>query len=443
MAEVYGRLTGDAQSRLVSWKLVNTDPVTGEGVYAPIMALEPLSIGGGGGGPSTTVALDAATLAALETISVANFPAVQPVSDNGGSLTVDGTVAVSNFPATQPVSGTFWQTTQPVSGPLTDTQLRATPVPVSGTFWQATQPVSGPLTDAQLRAASVPISDGGGSLTVDGTFWQATQPVSGTFWQATQPVSGPLTDAQLRAVAVPVSGTFWQATQPVSGTFWQATQPVSGTFWQATQPVSIAASVTTVDAGPTAADAPLTANPITTGGRSSDATPAKMSADADVVNNWVDRRGATIVRDREDMNRTQKSWKFTSTAAAAAETILTVVPMTNFVDAAGATTFAVTANKIMRITHITVSLRTTTAAAPWGRLRLRANAGGAAIITSPLVMTVGVAGGAAVIGSTGVTTINLDEELEFSGTQQFCLTFENNVATNVTDITLLGYEYDN
>jgi len=53
----------------------------------------------------------------------------------------------------------------PVSGPLTDAQLRATAVPVSG-----------PLTDAQLRASAVP-------------------------------VSGPLTDAQLRASAVPVSGT--------------------------------------------------------------------------------------------------------------------------------------------------------------------------------------------------------------------------------------------
>ena len=36
--------------------------------------------------------------------------------------------------------------------------------------------------------------------------------------QGTVTVSGPLTDTQLRATAVPVSGTFWQATQPVSGT---------------------------------------------------------------------------------------------------------------------------------------------------------------------------------------------------------------------------------
>lgn len=54
-----------------------------------------------------------------------------------------------------------------------------------------------------------------------------TVPVTGTFWQATQPVSGSL------------SVSNFPATQPVSGTFWQSTQPVSGTFWQATQPVSI------------------------------------------------------------------------------------------------------------------------------------------------------------------------------------------------------------
>lgn len=60
-------------------------------------------------------------------------------------------------------------------------------------------PVSGPVTDAQLRATAVPVA---------GTFWQTTQPVSGTFWQATQPVS--------IAATVAVSGTFWQATQPVS-----------------------------------------------------------------------------------------------------------------------------------------------------------------------------------------------------------------------------------
>ena len=80
-------------------------------------------------------------------------------------MTVDGTVT-ANVSGTVPVSGTFWQTTQPISGtvdtgltqPLTDAQLRLTAVPVSGTFFQGTQPVS---------LASVPSHDvtGSGSFT--------------------------------------------------------------------------------------------------------------------------------------------------------------------------------------------------------------------------------------------------------------------------------------
>lgn len=86
--------------------------------------------------------------------------------------------------------------TQPVSGPLTDVQLRATAVPVSG-----------PLTDTQLRAVAVPIS---GTVTANagtGTF-AVSGPLTDVQLRAVAvPVSGPLTDAQLRAVAVPISGT--------------------------------------------------------------------------------------------------------------------------------------------------------------------------------------------------------------------------------------------
>jgi hypothetical protein len=74
-------------------------------------------------------------------------------------------------------------------------QTLSTIQPVSGTFWQTTQPVS---------LASAP------TTAVTGTFWQATQPVSGTFWQTTQPVS--LASAPTTAV----TGTFYQITQPVS-----------------------------------------------------------------------------------------------------------------------------------------------------------------------------------------------------------------------------------
>lgn len=100
---------------------------------------------------------------------------------------------------------------------------------VTANAGSGTLAVSGPLTDAQLRASAVPVS---------GTFFQATQPVSGTV-AATQ--SGTWTvqpGNTANTTAWKVDGS--AVTQPVSGTFWQATQPVSGTFFQATQPVSAA-----------------------------------------------------------------------------------------------------------------------------------------------------------------------------------------------------------
>jgi hypothetical protein len=153
---------------------------------ATLAALETIQIGS-----LPAVALDAATLAALETIQVGSMPAV---ALDAATLAALESISVQNFPATQPVSGPLTDaqlraSTVPVTGPLTDAQLRASTVPVSGTVTASgpltdTQlrasgvPVTGPLTDAQLRAAVVPISDGGGSLTVDGTVGatQATTP---------------------------------------------------------------------------------------------------------------------------------------------------------------------------------------------------------------------------------------------------------------------------
>lgn len=106
-------------------------------------------------------------------------PGGVPIGGGGGGG-VASDVSVNNFPADQLVHG-----------PLTDSQLRASPVPTSVINFPASQVVTGPLTDAQLRASSVP--------------------VSGNFFPGTQPVSGPLTDTQLRASAVPVSGPITDA----------------------------------------------------------------------------------------------------------------------------------------------------------------------------------------------------------------------------------------
>lgn len=229
-------------------------------------------------GALTDAQLRATAIPMSGTITVANaslavtgafYQAIQPVS---GTVGISGTV---------PISGTFWQATQPVSlasttitgsvavtGPLTDTQLRASAVPVSGSFFQATQPVSIGATVA-VSAASLPLPTGAATaakqpalgtagtastdvITVQGIASGVAQPVTGTvtvgnaslavtgtFWQATQPVSGTITVGN---ASLAVTGSFFQATQPVSIATMPST-PVTGTFWQATQPVSIAATV--------------------------------------------------------------------------------------------------------------------------------------------------------------------------------------------------------
>lgn len=72
--------------------------------------------------------------------------AVEIVNDLGNPIPVSGTVGVSGEVEVKNDAGS----PIPVSGPLTNTELRATPVPVSG-----------PLNDAQLRATPVPTNDPG------------------------------------------------------------------------------------------------------------------------------------------------------------------------------------------------------------------------------------------------------------------------------------------
>jgi len=77
----------------------------------------------------------------------------------GNSITSTSSALDVNVKSTPlPVSFPSPLPTQPVIGPLTDTQLRASAVPVSFPTPFPTQPVVGPLTDTQLRASAVPVS---------------------------------------------------------------------------------------------------------------------------------------------------------------------------------------------------------------------------------------------------------------------------------------------
>ncbi|MES2904407.1 MAG: hypothetical protein V4696_09510, partial [Pseudomonadota bacterium] len=161
--------------------------IGGDGASSPVVAGNGLPVAVVGTVPvSGTVGVTGA-YQATQPVSIASMPST-PVTGTFWQATqpISGTVGVSGSVA---VTGTFWQATQPVSGTVT---VGNASLAVTGTFFQATQPVSiaatvvvsGPLTDTQLRATAVPISG-----TVTANVGTGTQPVSGTFWQATQPIS--------------------------------------------------------------------------------------------------------------------------------------------------------------------------------------------------------------------------------------------------------------
>lgn len=179
---------------------------------------------------------------------------------NPDPIPVSGTIAVSNFPATQPVSG-----------PLTDAELRATPLPVSGTV--TITDGAGPVTvDGTVSVGNFPavqpVSDNSGSLTVDSTQLPAAL-VSG---RLDINIGGVAASSQLgirnedAAHATGQQGVFVMGVRNDSaGTTFsdtngdytpfavdaQGRQMVVGTFFQATQPVSIAAIVEVSDADET------------------------------------------------------------------------------------------------------------------------------------------------------------------------------------------------
>lgn len=187
--------------------------------------------------------------------------------------------------------------TNEVIGPLTDAELRATPIPVSATFTPSgTQDVNVTQVGGNAVTTTIPVS---GTVTADagtGNF---------TVVQATGSNLHMVVDSGTVSISgsVAVTGTFWQATQPISAaslplptgaaTAALQTQPgvdigdvtvnnaagaaavniqdggnsitVDGVFFQATQPVSIAGSVAVT--GPlTDAELRATPVPVTQGG---------------------------------------------------------------------------------------------------------------------------------------------------------------------------------
>ena len=212
----------------------------------------------------TAVSTNSGTVdAGTQRVILASNQTAIPVTDNGGSLTVDGTVSINSIPAGTNNIGDVDVVSLPSlpAGTNTIGNVKITDGTNNATIKAAsTAPVA---TDPALVVAispnsSLPVSDGGGSLTVDGSVsvsnFPATQPVSGTI-TANIGTSGNLAlDATLTGgtqksiarggakgttVAADVTSTAVDAnTQALDVSIKNASIPVTGTFWQTTQPVS-------------------------------------------------------------------------------------------------------------------------------------------------------------------------------------------------------------
>lgn len=185
------------------------------------------------GGNATAVKVDGS--AVVQPVSLASLPSLASGNNLIGSVSVAGLPALpagTNSIGAVTGSGTFTVAGQaPAGSPPVSPPLSVSGLDGSGNKQHL-------LTDTSGRLA-VNVN---GTVPVSGTFWPATQPVSGTVTvggsisvsnlPATQTVGGTVAVSSLPALAagsnvigsVGISGTV-----PVSGTFWQATQPVSGT----------------------------------------------------------------------------------------------------------------------------------------------------------------------------------------------------------------------
>lgn len=132
---------------------------------------------------------DAQLRASAVPVSVSNFPATQAVS---------GSVSVTNFPASQPVTGTFWQTTQPVSaaslplptGAATETTLAAASAKLPATLGQKTMANSLAVAIASDQG-TLPVSQGGKSkIAIARNDYTSTNVTTGAYVQLIASTSG-------------------------------------------------------------------------------------------------------------------------------------------------------------------------------------------------------------------------------------------------------------
>jgi hypothetical protein len=281
--------------------------------------------------------------------TVINFPATQAVSGTVNASVLNPSSYITNFPATQTVSATNLDirdltsasdsVTAVISGSVNTSILNASTyvtnasIPVTGTFYQSTQPVSIASTIA-TSAVNLDIRD---LTSVSDSVTAVISGLVNTSSYITN-ASIPITAGTLNTSILNPSTWFYPATQPVSlaATVNTSILNPSTFFYPATQPVSVAATLNTsilggttnvtqlgtwnigtlttattvssLTGGGTLVDAAVNLNPHNIGARAAQANPTAVSASGDLVNLMADDVGRLVmvknhVRDLVTQNR--------------------------------------------------------------------------------------------------------------------------------------------
>ena len=149
----------------------------------------------------------------------------------------------------------------------------------------------------------------------------------------------------------------------------------------------------------------------------------------------------TVTLPNDGAFRQRVSIIYQAVATATADTLLSLVKSINGTAAGGATSIAVSAGKILRLTSITFSIRSGAANAAFGTMTLRINSGGAALISSPSEFRVDVGNTEAIIGAARSVTVPIPDGFELTGTAQLAVSVACQATTNILSVSLLGYEY--
>ena len=147
------------------------------------------------------------------------------------------------------------------------------------------------------------------------------------------------------------------------------------------------------------------------------------------------------VQSLTDAGRVRVSIIFQAVAPATADTLLSLVKVSDGVAAGASTSIAVTAGKRLRLTAIVLSVRAGAAAAAFATLTLRQNPVGATVLASQSEIRVDVGNTAAAIGASVQIVVPLPDGYEYSGTQTLGVSLAAQAITNIVSIALVGFEY--